>query len=210
MLKCKECGKTLIGNQKSTCSWKCRNEYVRKLNIGRPSPLKGIKNRYTDEQKKKIGDAARGRKMSEEFKEKCRQRMKGIAFFKGRKQSEKQKEMMRARKGEKHYNYGKSLNAIHGNCINGKRTTEYSCWSAMKQRCLNQNNKFYYNYGGRGISVCDRWKDSFENFLADMGKRPKGKTLDRINNNENYEPSNCRWATRKEQSANRRNTKRTA
>lgn len=85
----------------------------------------------------------------------------------------------------------------------GKSNT-YMSWSAMKQRCLNKDYKRYYDWGGRGIKICDRWLNSFENFLADMGERPKGTTLDRINNNGNYELLNCRWATSKQQSSNKR------
>lgn len=72
----------------------------------------------------------------------------------------------------------------------------------MMQRCYNPKSYFYYRYGGRGISVCDRWHD-FDNFIADMGNRPSGLSLDRINNDGNYEPSNCRWATKEQQASNK-------
>jgi hypothetical protein len=75
----------------------------------------------------------------------------------------------------------------------------------MKNRCLSVNNKAYKNYGGRGIKICDRWLNSFENFLEDIGRRPSKKySLDRINNDGNYEPSNCKWSTKIEQIMNRR------
>lgn len=87
-------------------------------------------------------------------------------------------------------------------------TPEYYAWQAMKQRCLRDSMPEYYNYGGRGITVCDRWL-KFENFLEDMGSRPsKDYSLDRINNDGSYEPGNCRWATRSQQLANRRVTAR--
>lgn len=90
----------------------------------------------------------------------------------------------------------------HGMC----RSAIYRRWHSMMKRCYSSSNPSFCNYGGRGISVCQRWHD-FANFYADMGEPPfQGATLERINNDGNYEPENCRWATRADQSANKRNT----
>ena len=103
------------------------------------------------------------------------------------------------------FEIGNTVGLKHGY----SRTPEYRCWADMKTRCINPNHKWFDHYGGRGITVCNRWKESFEDFLADVGFRPSSKhTLDRYpNNNGNYEPSNVRWATRKQQIDNRRNSR---
>lgn len=85
-------------------------------------------------------------------------------------------------------------------------TPTYNTWCAMKQRCAYPQHDSYEYYGARGITVCQRWRDSFEAFLADMGERPEGMTIDRIDSAGNYEPGNCRWAPEDEQVRNRSST----
>jgi len=91
---------------------------------------------------------------------------------------------------------------IHG--MYGTKT--YCSWASMKQRCLNKKCNEYKDYGGRGITICREWM-KFENFYEDMGERLEGKTLDRIDNNGNYEPNNCKWSTPKEQNNNNRHNR---
>lgn len=96
-------------------------------------------------------------------------------------------------------------NTKHGQSSSGNRrkpSPTYGSWVSMRSRCYNPNDPYYARYGGRGIKICDYW-DTFKNFLEDMGQRPNGMTLDRINSDSHYMPSNCRWATAVEQAQNR-------
>lgn len=98
------------------------------------------------------------------------------------------------------------LHLKHGHTKDSKLTPEYVSWQRMIQRCTNSGYGNYYRYGGRGISVCSSWRNSFENFLSDMGVKPfKGAQIDRIDPNGNYEPINCRWVSQKENSRNKNN-----
>lgn len=92
----------------------------------------------------------------------------------------------------------------HGHASNGELSPTYRTWRSMMLRCDHPSQDSYQYYGERGITVCDRWRDSFESFLADMGERPDGKSIDRVDVNGNYEPGNCRWATASEQRRNQR------
>ena len=93
------------------------------------------------------------------------------------------------------------MNHKHG----GRNSSTYNIWCNMKARCLNPKNHAYANYGGRGITICAKWRDSFEEFLRDMGERPHGMSIDRYPDNDgNYEPGNCRWASTRDQNRNRR------
>lgn len=110
----------------------------------------------------------------------------------------RQTPMERERVSEIHRNIFK-----HGHNRKGRRTTEYRIWAGILTRCNNPKNHTWKYYGARGIRVCKRWL-KFENFLADMGRRPEGKSINRINNDGDYKPSNCEWATLDEQMKNRR------
>ena len=93
-------------------------------------------------------------------------------------------------------------NSTHGM----KNTSTYSTWSSMKDRCLNEKSKSFLFYGGKGITVCKEWANSFEQFYKDMGEKPKGTSIDRINNELGYFKENCRWATHSEQQRNKQNS----
>ena len=94
---------------------------------------------------------------------------------------------------------------VRGKHTRRERHPLYYTWSGLKQRCLNTRHRDFHRYGGRGVSVCDRWRDSFEAFVEDVGEKPGPDfSLDRVDNNGDYEPGNTRWATRAEQNANKR------
>lgn len=105
--------------------------------------------------------------------------------------------------------FATNLNLAHGHAaeISGNKSPTYRTWRSMINRCYRPQEDSYQYYGGKGITVCDRWRNSFADFLSDMGERPQGKTLDREESNGNYEPSNCRWADAKTQSRNRGKSK---
>jgi hypothetical protein len=99
--------------------------------------------------------------------------------------------------------YGKTSHITH----HMSYSSTYATWHGMKRRCYNNKSNSYSGYGGRGITVCDRWKNSFDNFLKDMGERPEALTIDRIDNDKGYSKENCRWATIEQQSRNTRRNK---
>lgn len=101
----------------------------------------------------------------------------------------------------------KAGNLKHGHARSNRKSSEYRIWYSIKDRCLNARSTAFVDYGGRGITICDRWRDSFPAFLEDMGPRPRGMTIDREDNEKGYGPQNCRWATYTQQARNKRSNR---
>lgn len=154
-----------------TCKRHLAKGVKRDPEIGRKISAAKMGHPVSEEARRKIGDAARGRVHSLETREK---------------------------RSESRTRHGHNKSRL------GKRSGTYRSWDGMKQRCLNPKATGYKRYGGAGVTVCERWL-TFENFLADMGERPEGTTLDRIDSAGDYEPGNCRWADRSTQNRNRPN-----
>jgi hypothetical protein len=106
--------------------------------------------------------------------------------------------------------FATKVNTTHGHTIGGRYTPTYTSWEGIRQRCLTSSNIKFAIYGGAGITVCDRWLNSFENFLEDMGERPEGTALSRFGDIGNYEPGNCAWHTWAEQVADAKKKKMAA
>lgn len=106
------------------------------------------------------------------------------------------------------YAYAKGLCPYHRDIKWHRDNPLYGTWRQMRARCYRKTHPRYSDWGGRGITVCEKWLHSYKDFADDMGERPEGMSLDRINNDGNYEPSNCRWATTKEQNNNKRRYRR--
>lgn len=121
-----------------------------------------------------------------------------MGWPKGKPQSEASKVKNRAT------HVAKRINVVHGHTSGGKRSPTWMAWRSMIQRCTYPSQQSYPRYGGRGIRVCDRWRHSFAAFLEDMGERPEGMTLGRVDNDGHYEPDNCRWETSRQQASNKR------